>query len=400
MAERSAPLSRTEAPRVGVVGATGLVGRELVTLLAERRFPRRALRLFASPRAGRRRVRCGEAMLEVEPLAPPEADGLRNLDLVFLATPAGVSRRLAPACLGRGAAVVDLSSAFRADDNVPLVVPEVNGARLQHLGMKALDRGSGGSPGSGRAHAGSSWSGRGLVASPNCCVAIMATVLGPLHRAAGLDRVEATTYQAASGGGRAMLESLEREAERWTAHSPGARSDAPPGGPRADLGELLFNVRSHESAEDETGLNGEERKIVGELRRILDAPRLRVTATCVRVPVRRAHAIAVTLTTRRPMGLAGVRELLGRSPGVAVVDRDAGGRSPEPAWVDGRDLVEVGRIRRDPTGPGGRSLHLFLAGDQLRKGSALNAIQIAERLLADSAPRPGRDDAPGLHLYE
>ena len=327
-------------------------------------------------------------MLEVEPLAPPEADGLRNLDLVFLATPAGVSRRLAPAC---GGAVVDLSSAFRADDSVPLVVPEVNGRCLDYLAER----------GSGRARAGSSWSDRGLVASPNCCVAIMATVLGPLHRAVGLDRVEATTYQAASGGGRAMLERLEREAERWTVRSPGDRSDAPPGGSRAEVGRLLFNVRSHESAEDETGLNGEERKIVGELRRVLEAPRLRVTATCVRVPVRRAHAIAVTLTTRRPIDPAGVRELLGRSPGVSVVDRNAGGRSPEPARVTGRDLVEVGRIRRDSTGPEGRSLHLFLAGDQLRKGAALNAIQIAERLLVHPAPRPGRPDSqPGLYLYE
>ena len=254
-----------------------------------------------------------------------------------------------PAAVRAGAVVVDNSSFFRMNTDVPLVVPEINaGAMLKHTG---------------------------IIANPNCVAIVAATPLWPLHQKRRIKRITMSTYQAASGAGAAAMEELS---ESTRAHLEG-RAFTPKVLPHP----YAFNVFSHNTKVDpETGYNEEETKVMQETRKIFGEPDLRVTATCVRVPVLRAHCIALNIECEEPLSVAEARAILAAAPGVRLVDDMERNYFPMPHDASGQDEVLVGRIRRDVSDPTGRTLALFVAGDQLRKGAALNAVQIAERLLA------------------
>ena len=327
--------------RVAIVGATGAVGQELLELLAERSFPLTSLRLFASPRsAGQTRRFAGEA-LTVEPL--PE-DGDLGSDVVFSSAGSSVSKAHAWAWAEHGAVVVDNTSAWRLDPRVPLVVPEVNGEQVH-------------------AH-------RGVIANPNCSTIIALMALAPLHRAFGLRRATVATYQAVSGAGQAGITELQ---EQTAAVLDGA---APR--PSVFAHPIAFNLFSHDSAIEANGYNVEEGKLRLEARKILSFEDLQVSATCVRVPVLRAHAEAIHAEFARSVQEDEARAVLASAPGVRIVDDRASNTFPMPLDASGRDEVLVGRIRADASLPG--ALALFVVGDQIRKGAALNAVQIAEAL--------------------
>lgn len=332
--------------RVAVVGATGLVGRQLVDRLAASRLPVQELRLYASERSAGERLAFRGDGIPVLPLA--EAD-FAGLDLVFSAVDADVARALVPRAVAAGAVVIDKSSAFRLDPEVPLVVPEVN-------------------PEAAARH-------RGILASPNCSTIQLVVLLKPLHEQAGLRRVVVVTFQSVSGSGRRALEGLPAEARQFL--------DAGEADPRAypEYGRrVAFNVLPQCDAFADDGYSREEHKLVYETRRILDLPGLAVTATAVRVPVPVGHAEAVLVELERALDAAEARELLRRAPGVVVVDDPATGAYPTPAEVAGRDEVFVGRIRQEHGQP--RNLWLWIVADNLRKGAATNAVQIAELLHA------------------
>jgi aspartate-semialdehyde dehydrogenase len=261
-----------------------------------------------------------------------------------------VSREWAPQAVAAGAWVVDKTSAFRMDPACPLVIPEANGGELDALRAPCI------------------------VAVPNCSTIIALMAVTPLHRAAGVARMVVSTYQAASGAGAAAMAELERQAHDWSAGRP---LDT-----RIFGRQYLFNLFSHDSAVGADGQNEEERKLVLETRRIWRDASVAVSATCVRVPVLRAHAESINLTFRAPLEEARAREVLAAAPGLRIVDDRAANRFPEPLEAAGRDEVLVGRIRADPGQPDGMGLSMFVVGDQIRKGAALTGVQIAERLLA------------------
>ena len=332
------------APVVAIVGATGAVGVELLRCLEKRRFPLSQLRLFASARsAGRTLPFCGEAL----PVSELREDSFTGIDLALFSAGAATSRRFAPLAVSAGATVIDNSSAFRMDPAVPLVVPEINSAAIG-------------------AH-------RGIIANPNCCAIISITPLWPVHRANRIVRLMLATYQAASGAGAAAMEEL-REATRAYLEGQVYQQRVLPH-------PYAFNLFSHNTRIDPlTGYNEEETKVIQETRKIFADPDIRVSATCVRVPVLRAHSVAITFECARPITPAQVRELLQAAPGVRLVDDAERNHFPMPQDASGEDAILVGRIRRDLSDPEGRSIALFVAGDQLLKGAALNAVQIAEAL--------------------
>ena len=332
------------APVVGVVGATGAVGVELLRCLEQRRFPLAQLRLFASTRsAGRKLVFRGEP-LEVREL---REDSFHGVDIALFSAGAATSRRFAPLAVQAGATVIDNSSAFRMDPAVPLVVPEINPQAL-------------------RSH-------QGIIANPNCCAIISITPLWPVHRANRILRLLLATYQSASGAGAAAMEEL-RESTR-------ACLEGREYTPRVLPHPYAFNLFSHNTRIDPaTGYNDEELKVIQETRKIFGDPTIRVSATCVRVPVLRAHSMAISFECERPISPDTVRELMRTAPGVQLVDDAERNYFPMPKDASGQDAILVGRIRQDLSDPSGRSIALFVAGDQLLKGAALNAVQIAESL--------------------
>jgi aspartate-semialdehyde dehydrogenase len=343
-----------ESPVIAIAGATGAVGEEFLRLLEERRTPFRQLKVLASARSVGRQLSCGERRLAVEELTE---EAFAGVDLALFSAGGAASRRFAPVAVDAGALVVDNSSAFRMDPAVPLVVPEVNPEAIA--------------------------GGARLIANPNCSTILMVTAVDPLRRAFGVRRIAVATYQAVSGAGAAAMEELRRQTAAVLA---GERTEA-----RLFGEPCAFNVFSHDSAVDPvTGRNVEEQKMVDEARKIWADPGLAVTATCVRVPVLRAHAEAVNLTLGRPATEAEARAALAAAPGVQLVDDRQANRFPTSLAASGRDPVLVGRLRGDESqaveeAGGERRFHgfdLFLAGDQLRKGAALNALQIAEVALS------------------
>lgn len=330
---------------VAVVGATGAVGAELLQCLERRSFPVGRLRPLASARSAGRTVEFRGAPLPVEALS---SDSFAGVDLAFFAASNAVSRAYAPLAAAQGCRVVDNSSAYRLEPGVPLVVPEVNGEALASAPQ--------------------------LVANPNCVAAISVVALAPIHRRNPVVRVIGSTYQAASGAGAAAMEELKAATAAALAGEPFEPQVLPhPYG---------FNLFSHNTAIDpETGYNGEETKVMAELRKILGAPDLRTSFTCVRVPVPRAHSVSLTIECERPLSPEEVVAWLADAAGVRLVNDAAANRYPMPIEASGRDEVLVGRIRRDLSDPSGRSINLFLSGDQLLKGAALNAVQIAEALV-------------------
>jgi len=340
---------------VAVVGATGAVGAELIACLERRNFPVGRLRLLASARSAGQSLTFQGRPVPVEVL---DQDSFEGVDLALFSAGASVSRAYAPLALAAGAHVVDNSSAFRADEAVPLVVPEVNGHRLAAEDAETAPV--------------------RLIANPNCVAAIAAVALAPLHARRLVVRIVGSTYQAASGAGAAAMAEL-REATAAAV----AGQDYPP---QVMAHPYAFNLFSHDAAVDpESGYNGEELKVMAELRRLLATPDLPASFTCIRVPVLRAHAMALTVRFAEPVSVEEAREWLSEAPGVRLVDDRAANHFPMPNEASGADEVLVGRIRTDLSDPSGRSLSLFVAGDQLLKGAALNAVQIAEQLVKTGA---------------
>ena len=332
---------------VGIVGATGLVGEFMRASLAERNFPVGTLRLFASERSAGRSLSWKGTSIVVEDAATADYSGL---DVVFFSAGAETSRRLAPVVAATGAIVVDNSSAWRMDPDVPLVVAEVNPSALNNIP-------------------------KGIVANPNCTTMAAMPVLKPLHAAAGLRRLIVSTYQAVSGGGVAGVQELESQvraagADSTTLVRDGAAVDFPP--PTKWPVPIAFNVVALNYRVVEDGYTEEEVKHRDESRKILGIPDLLVSGTCVRVPVYTGHSLSINAEFERDISVEAALQLLRDAPGVVVTD------VPNPLTATGRDPVFVGRVRRDPTVDHG--LALFVSGDNLRKGAALNAVQIAEVL--------------------
>jgi aspartate-semialdehyde dehydrogenase len=325
---------------VAILGATGLVGRTMLAILEQRRFPVGALRLLASGSAGRAlKFRDQEI-----PVAPVSEAGFEGMDIALFAAGNDVSQRWAGPARALGAHVIDNSSAFRYCDEVPLVVPEVNGGLLEARPT--------------------------LVANPNCSTIAIALALAPLARARRIERLVISTYQAVSGAGAEALEQLETGIQAGLDGAPPPR--------RGDQEPFAFNVVPHIDRFEENGYTREEMKIVWEVRKILSLPKLPLTATAVRVPVRVGHCAAVNVELDRSLSPAEARELWRAYPGLEVVDDPAQARYPTPLQCQGRDAVLVGRSRTDLSCANG--LEFFIASDNLRKGAALNAIQIAEAL--------------------
>jgi aspartate-semialdehyde dehydrogenase len=328
---------------IAVVGATGAVGATTLSILEERRFPVAGLRAFASARSqGKKLLFRGEEVV-VEVVTP---DAFKGIDIAFFSAGSEQSREFAPWAVAAGAVVVDKSNAFRMDPAVPLVVPEINAHALA-------------------GH-------QGIISSPNCTTIVTVMPLKPLHDAGRLRRVIATSYQAVSGAGVNGIEDLRQETLAW------ARGEEVR--PSFFQHQIAFNLIPHIDRFGEDGYTGEERKLVLEVRKILEAPDLPVSPTTVRVPVFTAHSIAVNAETETKVSAARARELFEAFPGLVVWDDPAANRYPMPAMVEGKDDCYVGRIREDISHAS--ALNFWVVGDQLRKGAALNAIQIAEELIA------------------
>ena len=333
----------TPGATIAVVGATGAVGRVFLRMLEERRFPARSIRLLASHRsAGTRLTVMGEEheVLETTP------DSFAGIDIAFISASADVSREFAPHAVAAGALVVDDSSAFRMDPHVPLVVPEINADDLaEHKGITAI---------------------------PNCSTTQMVMALYPLHRANPIKRIIVDTYQAVSGTGTAAVNELREQAVADLADRP-----RPPG---VYPHQIAFNVLPQVERFLDDGYTTEERKMADETRKIMHAPDIAISATCVRVPVYVGHSEAVHVELTHPMTPADARELLAAFPGVTLLDDPATNEYPMPRTAAGADDVFVGRVRQDASHPNG--LALWVVSDNLRKGAALDAIQIAETVLA------------------
>jgi len=340
MSERASP----SAPVVAIVGATGAVGVELIRCLEQRAFPLAELRLFASARSAGKTLEFRGRALAVRELGE---DSFAGVDIALFSAGGATSRRFAPLAVRAGATVIDNSSAFRMDAGVPLVVPEINPQAI-------------------RTH-------RGIIANPNCCAIISIVPLWPVHRANRIARLLLATYQAASGAGAAAMNELRESTRAWLE----GRTYPPTVLPHP----YAFNLFSHNTRIDPaSGYNEEETKVIQETRKIFGDAQIRISATCVRVPVLRAHSVAITFECERPITPAEVRALLQAAPGVKLVDDAERNHFPMPIDASGQDAILVGRIRQDLSDPSGRSISLFVAGDQLLKGAALNAVQIAEVL--------------------
>jgi aspartate-semialdehyde dehydrogenase len=335
--------------RVAILGATGAVGTELLSLLEQRDFPIADLKLLASPRsAGQTLSFKGESL----PLEAVDDKSFKNIDLVLASAGASVSKTWVKTAIASGVVFIDNSSAFRMDTSVPLVVPEVN-------------------PQAAATH-------RGLIANPNCTTILMAVAVYPLHQVQPLRRVVAATYQSASGAGARAMEEVKTQAQAILhGQEPVAELFPYP---------LAFNLFPHNSALNDQGYCEEEMKMVNETRKIFGVPDLRVTATCVRVPVLRAHSEALNLEFEQPFDVAHARTLLSQAPGITLVEDWQANYFPMPIDASGQDNVLVGRIRQDLSHPA--SLELWLCGDQIRKGAALNAVQIAELLVQQNLIQP------------
>lgn len=335
--------------RIAILGATGAVGTELVKLLEERDFPIADLKLLASPRSiGQTLPFRGEA-LAVEALAEKSFE---NIDIVLASAGGSLSKAWLPKAVEAGAVAIDNSSAFRMNPEVPLVVPEVN-------------------PEAARNH-------QGIIANPNCTTILMAVAIWPLHQVQPIRRIVAATYQSASGAGAKAMEELKIQAR--------AILDGKEPLPEVLPYPLAFNLFPHNSPLTESGYCEEELKMVNETRKIFGVPELRITATCVRVPVLRAHSEAINLEFDAPFEVETARQLISQAPGVQLLENWQTNYFPMPMEATGRDDVLVGRIRQDLSQPNG--LELWLSGDQIRKGAALNAVQIAELLASRHLVRP------------
>ena len=331
--------------RVAIVGASGAVGQEFLRVLEEQNFPIDELLLFGSSRsAGRTYIFRGK---EVKVKELCHNDDFKGVDIAFTSAGAGTSKEFAETITKHGALMIDNSSAFRMDDDVPLVVPEVNGDDAFNAP-------------------------RGVIANPNCTTAIMVVALKPLNDISPIKRVHVATYQAASGAGASGMDELENQyAEIVSGQEPTVEKFAY---------QLAYNLIPHIDVFLDNDYTKEEMKMFNETRKIMHAPDLSVSATCVRVPVSRAHSEAVWVETERPVSVAEAREAFSKAEGLVVVDEPAEKKYPMPLFAAGTDPVFLGRLREDVANPNG--LTFWLVGDQIKKGAALNAVQIAQYMIA------------------
>ena len=326
---------------IAIAGATGAVGTEFLKLLEARNFPMKSLRLLASSRSAGSKLKFRGENLEVEELTPKSFKGI---DIAFFSAGGSRSKEFAPHAVDSGAVVIDNSSAFRMDEKVPLVVPEINPKQaFEH---------------------------QGLIANPNCSTIQMVVALNPIHRAANIQRVVVSTYQAVSGAGASAMEELKQQLRAWANDEPMKQEVFPT--------QIAFNLFPHIDVFQDNGYTKEEMKMVHETRKIMNAPNMQISATCVRVPVLRAHSEAVWVETEKPLSESEARELFEKEPGIVVQDERESGGYPTPWHITETQETYVGRIRKDISHPNG--LTFWVVADQLYKGAALNAIQIAEVL--------------------
>jgi len=329
---------------VAVVGATGAVGQEFLTVLAERNFPIANLKLLASAKSAGKEVTFKGKTYKIEELTK---DSFKDVKIALFSAGGSISKEFAPAAVAAGAIVVDNSSAFRMKDGIPLVVPEVNPEAIQkHVG---------------------------IIANPNCSTIIMNVPIWPLHKVNRVKRLVISTYQAVSGAGAWGLYELESQMKQAAAGSEIVKEKFPH--------QIVNNLFSHNTKIADNGYNEEENKMVNETRKIFADPKIMVSATCIRVPVPRAHCESINIEFEKPMTPQQVRDILKKAPGVKIVDNIDANHFPMPLEASGQDDVLVGRIRQDMSREDGRGIDLFVSGDQIRKGAATNAVQIAEKLI-------------------
>lgn len=335
---------RRDGYAVAVAGATGAVGQVMLQVLEERKFPVRRVKLLASERSVGKVLKFGGEEIKTEQLTP---DSFKGVDVALFSAGASRSKEFAPAAWESGAVVVDNSSAFRMEPDIPLVVPEIN------------------------PHAIAQYRKRGIIANPNCTTIVTLMALAPLHRYSRIKRVVASSYQAVSGAGAKALEELKLQVRAWAKGDPLPVEVFPY--------QIAFNILPHIDAFQDNGYTKEEMKLVNETRKILEDDTIRVSPTTVRVPVFTAHSVSVHVETEQKISVAKARELCAAFPGLQVLDDPANRQYPMPLFAAGKDECFVGRIREDLAVENG--LNFWVVGDQLRKGAALNAVQIAEVLI-------------------
>jgi aspartate-semialdehyde dehydrogenase len=327
---------------VAIVGATGMVGQEFIKVLEQRSFPMTSVRLYASDRSHGRKMKVRGEELEVKETTP---DSFKGIDIALFSAGADISKQFSPIAARTGAVVIDNSAAFRMDPEVPLVVPEVNPEDIKKH--------------------------KGIIANPNCSTIQMVVVLFPLHKVNPIKRITVATYQSVSGTGLAAVDELIGQSKLVLEGNEAA--------PKVYPYQIAFNVLPEIDVFLENGYTKEEWKMVEETHKIMHAPGIAVSATCVRVPVMIGHSEAVQVEFSRPMSPAEAKSILSKAPGVTVMDDPSKRVYPYPVMVAGQDDVYVGRIRKDASHPNG--LVLWIVGDNIRKGAALNAVQIAEKLV-------------------
>jgi aspartate-semialdehyde dehydrogenase len=332
------------AKNIAIAGVTGAVGQEFIKILEQRDFPVKSARMLASARSVGKTVKFKGRDYPVEELTENSFEGV---EIALFSAGASRSRQFAPAAVKAGAVVVDNSSAFRMDPEVPLVVPEVNPEDIKKH--------------------------KGIIANPNCSTIVANVPIWPLHKANPIKRMVVSTYQAVSGAGQAgMTELINQTKEILDGRKPTMNKFKY---------QIAFNIFSHDSAVGPNGYNEEEMKMVKETRKIFHCPEIAITCTCVRIPVLRCHCESINLEFKDSMTPDEVRQLLEHAPGVSLIDDRANNRFPMPIDATDQDAVYVGRIRQDESVPDHRAINLWVCGDQIRKGAALNAVQIAEKLL-------------------
>jgi len=335
-------LCMSQKPHVAVVGATGAVGIEMIKTLEKRQFPVGKLTLLASARSTGKRLTFRGETITVKELTK---DAFEGVDIALFSAGGGISKEFAPIAVKAGCVVVDNSSAFRMDDTVPLVIPEINAGDV-------------------KLH-------RGIIANPNCTTAVALMALYPLHQAFGVTRIFASSYQAVSGTGAKAIEELKRQVDQTVKGQPITKEVYPH--------QIAFNVLPHVDSFLADGYTKEEMKMQNEGRKIMHHPGFRASVTCVRVPVYRAHSVAISAEFERPVTVEAARAVLKKAPGLQVIDEPAKNLYPQPLFMAEQDDCAVGRLRRDCALENG--LAFWVSGDQLLKGAALNAVQIAEELL-------------------
>jgi aspartate-semialdehyde dehydrogenase len=329
---------------LAIAGVTGAVGQEFLRILEERDFPFDSLKMLASSRSAGKKIEFKGKEYTVEELTKKS---FSKIDVALFSAGASRSKEFGPAAVEAGAVVVDNSSAFRMDPEVPLVIPEINPQAIKEH--------------------------KGIIANPNCSTIIGIVPVWPLHKANPVKRMIISTYQAASGAGHsAMVELEEQSHEILDGKEPTCK---------AFPYQIAFNIFSHNAAMAPNGYNQEEVKMVNETRKIYDCNDIAITCTCIRIPVFRAHCESINLEFTEAITPDQVRDLLSTAPGVSLIDDRENNRFPMPIDASGKDNIYVGRIRQDESLPENRGINIWVAGDQLRKGAALNAVQIAEKLL-------------------